>query len=89
MNFVYVLPGWEGTEGSAHDSRVVVDATTRGFRTPPGKYYLGDVGYSNSSLILTPYQGIRYHPREQAKQNGLQTDNSGFKKARCQWYLIL
>jgi DDE superfamily endonuclease len=64
MNFVYILPGWEG---SAHDSRVLGDAITRGFGAPPGKYYLADAGYSNSSLTLAPYLKVRYHLREQAR----------------------
>jgi DDE superfamily endonuclease len=39
MRFVYVLAGWEG---SAHDSRVLTDATaSKGFTTPAGKYWLG------------------------------------------------
>jgi DDE superfamily endonuclease len=64
MNFLYVLPGWEG---SAHDSRVLADATMRGFSALPGKYYLGDAGYSNSGHTLAPYQKVRYHLREQAR----------------------
>jgi hypothetical protein len=36
MQFVYVLPGWEG---SAHDGRVLSDAQSRhGFDTLKGKY---------------------------------------------------
>ena len=63
MNFVYILAGWEG---SAHDGRVLADARTKGFHAPPGKYYLADAGYSNSSLTLIPYPKVRYHLREQA-----------------------
>jgi DDE superfamily endonuclease len=64
MNFTYVLPGWEG---SAHDGRVLGDAKNRGFCAPPGRYYLADSGYTNSSLALTPYAKVRYHLREQAR----------------------
>jgi hypothetical protein len=61
--FSFLLPGWEG---SAHDSRVLSDAEFQhGFITPPGKFWLGDAGYSNSETLLVPYRGIRYHLREQ------------------------
>ena len=38
MNFIYVLPGWEG---SAADGRVLRDAVTRrsGLKVPTGKLY--------------------------------------------------
>ena len=62
MEFVYVLPGWEG---SAHDGRVLQDAYSKGFITPKGKYWLGDAGYGNSEYIMTLYRGIRYHLKEQ------------------------
>jgi hypothetical protein len=63
MQFVYVLPGWEG---SAHDGRVLSDAQLRyGFTTPKGKYWLGDAGYGNSEFIMSPYRGVRYHLKEQ------------------------
>ena len=64
MEFLYVLAGWEG---SAHDTRVLHYAVyEKGFSIPSGKYYLGDAGYTNSEIILTPYQGVRYHLKEQA-----------------------
>ena len=69
MNFQFIWPGWEG---SAHDSKVLLDAIRRGgFKAPTIRhYYLADAGYSSkSSLTLTPYNGIRYHLREQAKSN--------------------
>jgi hypothetical protein len=63
LNFVYVLPGWEG---SAHDGRVLADAQThKGFTTLTGKYWLGDAGYGNSEFVLAPYRGVRYHLKEQ------------------------
>jgi hypothetical protein len=63
MEFTYVLAGWEG---SAHDGTVHRDAHyNKGFITPPGKYWLGDAGYSNSDTILVPYRQTRYHLKEQ------------------------
>ena len=63
MQFVYVLPGWEG---SAHDGRVLLDAQSRhGFCTQKGKYWLGDAGYGNSEYIMSLYRGVRYHLKEQ------------------------
>jgi hypothetical protein len=65
MEFTYILAGWEG---SAHDGAVYRSAQhSHGFITPPGKYWLGDAGYSNTDTILTPYRGTRYHLKEQYK----------------------
>jgi len=64
MMFIYILAGWEGT---ANDARVLSDARNRGFHAPPGKYYLADAGYSNTPLTMTPYRGVRYHLKEQAR----------------------
>jgi hypothetical protein len=61
MRFTHVLVGWEG---SAHDGRVVRSAVERGFKPPEGFYYLADAGYSNCSMWLTLYRGVRYHLRE-------------------------
>jgi hypothetical protein len=62
MNFLFILPGWEG---SAHDSRVLKDALEKGFKVPPGRYYLADAGYAASSgLLLTPFKKVRYHLKE-------------------------
>lgn len=62
MNFLYVLPGWEG---SAHDSRVLNDALEKGFSAPPGRYYLADAGYAASGgILLTPFKKVRYHLKE-------------------------
>lgn len=61
LTFSYVLTGWEG---SAHDSRVLSDARTKGLSLFPGKYYLGDAGYALSKDVLTPYRGVRYHLKE-------------------------
>jgi hypothetical protein len=66
MRFTYILAGWEG---SAHDGRVIQDAIARGgFRTPKGKYWLGDAGYGCSEFILSPYRGVRYHLKEHRAQ---------------------
>ncbi|KAL0453915.1 UNVERIFIED_CONTAM: hypothetical protein Slati_1369600 [Sesamum latifolium] len=60
MQFIYVLPGWEG---SAADSRVLRDAISRrnGFVVPRGSYYLVDAGYTNGDGFLAPFRGQRYH----------------------------
>lgn len=62
--FSYVLLGWEG---SAHDARVLQHALELDFWVPEGKYYLADAGYGLRKGFLTPYQGVRYHLREQAR----------------------
>ena len=51
LTFAYALYGWEG---SAHDSRVVDDAKTKGLPMIPDKYYLDDGGYGLKKYILTP-----------------------------------
>ncbi|KAL6222784.1 hypothetical protein ACLB2K_006174 [Fragaria x ananassa] len=56
MQFIYVLPGWEG---SATNSRVLRDAISwrHGLRVPHGYYYLVDAGYPNGKGFLAPYRG--------------------------------
>ena len=61
MEFLYVLPGWEG---SAADSRVFENARRQDFRIPDGRYYLADAGYGNCDALLVPYRGVRYHLKE-------------------------
>nr|XP_048321746.1 protein ALP1-like [Ziziphus jujuba var. spinosa] len=63
MEFIFVLPGWEG---SASDSRVLRDALSRpnGLKVPTGYYYLVDAGYTNGEGFLAPYRGTRYHLSE-------------------------
>ncbi|KAL5549125.1 hypothetical protein UlMin_004356 [Ulmus minor] len=65
MQFIYVLPGWEG---SAADSRVLRDALRRrnGLNVPNGYYYLVDAGYTNCNGFLAPYRGQWYHLSEWA-----------------------
>ncbi|CAL2255371.1 unnamed protein product [Prunus armeniaca] len=60
MQFIYVLPGWEG---SAHDGRVLRDAVTRrnGLKVPNGYYYLVDGGYTNGKGFFAPFRGQQYH----------------------------
>ncbi|VVA31425.1 PREDICTED: ALP1 [Prunus dulcis] len=60
MQFIYVLPGWEG---STHDGRILRDAVTRrnGLKVPNGYYYLVDGGYTNGKGFLAPFRGQRYH----------------------------
>ncbi|KAH6767391.1 hypothetical protein C2S52_018374 [Perilla frutescens var. hirtella] len=68
MQFVYVLPVWEG---SAADFRILRDALNRanGLKVPRGHYYLCDNGYANSEGFLAPYKGIRYHLKEWGPTN--------------------
>jgi hypothetical protein len=50
IKFVYILAGWEG---SAHDSRVLLDAQARkGFKTPTGKYWLGKSSSSRHYYVV-------------------------------------
>ncbi|PPD83542.1 hypothetical protein GOBAR_DD19515 [Gossypium barbadense] len=63
MQFVYVLPGWEG---SVADGRVLRDAISRthGLKVPHGCYYLVDAGYTNCEGFLAPFRRQRYHLNE-------------------------
>ncbi|PPD90871.1 hypothetical protein GOBAR_DD12175 [Gossypium barbadense] len=67
MQFVYVLPGWEG---SVADGQVLRDAISRrhGLQVPHVKvdscYYLVDAGYTNCEGFLAPFRGQRYHLNE-------------------------
>ncbi|GKE53487.1 ALP1-like protein, partial [Tanacetum coccineum] len=60
MQFIFVLPGWEG---SAADGRVLRDALDRpnGLKVPRPCYYLVDAGYTNGEGFLAPFRGQRYH----------------------------
>lgn len=62
MCFTFVLVGWEG---SAHDTRVFMDALrTPNFHfphPPPGKYYLVDAGYLTFMGYMGHYKTTRYH----------------------------
>ncbi|XP_038973723.1 protein ALP1-like isoform X1 [Phoenix dactylifera] len=62
MRFTFVCAGWEGT---AHDTRIFLDAIHRKelqFPHPPrGKYYLVDAGYPHMLGYMGPYKGERYH----------------------------
>ncbi|PPD99212.1 hypothetical protein GOBAR_DD03739 [Gossypium barbadense] len=63
MQFVYVLPSWEG---SVADGRVLRDAISRrhGLKVSHGCYYLVDAGYTNCEGFLAPFRGQRYHLNE-------------------------
>ncbi|XP_011015239.1 PREDICTED: uncharacterized protein LOC105118883, partial [Populus euphratica] len=65
MQFMFVWAGWEG---SAHDTRIFLEAIDNNnikFPKPPeGKYYLVDAGYPNEYGYLGPYKGERYHFQE-------------------------
>ncbi|XP_042059331.1 uncharacterized protein LOC121803793 [Salvia splendens] len=86
MQFVYVLPGWEGSAG---DSRVLRYAVMQegGLKVLQGCYYLCDNGYANSNGFLTSYKGVRYHlkewgPGNAAPQNPKELFNMRHTKAR-------
>uniref|UniRef100_A0A803MII0 DDE Tnp4 domain-containing protein n=1 Tax=Chenopodium quinoa TaxID=63459 RepID=A0A803MII0_CHEQI len=61
MEFIYVLPGWEG---SAHNVRVLRNALSRPKVSGIGNYYLVDAGCTNCDGFLAPYRGQRYHLKE-------------------------
>jgi hypothetical protein len=52
FEFVYVLAGWEG---SAHDTRVFNDATSKKLKIPNKKYFVADAGYGLQPGLMTPY----------------------------------
>ncbi|KAF4976386.1 hypothetical protein FZEAL_6938 [Fusarium zealandicum] len=56
--FSYVLAG---AEGAMHDSTLTRIATSRSFRIPEGRFYLGDAGFGLQQGILVPYPSERYH----------------------------
>ena len=62
--FSYILAG---AEGSTHDSTLCRFALTKGFRIPPGRFYLGDLAFGGHQGIVIPYSGIRYHLEEWRK----------------------
>ena len=61
LNITFISCGWEG---SATDARVLSSAMLKGFKVPPGKFYLVDGGYANTPSFLAPYRGVRYHLKE-------------------------
>lgn len=62
MLYAYTLYGWEG---SAPDQRVMDSAVDHGGFNPIfGKYWLADAAYTNTSNVLTPFRGVRYHLKE-------------------------
>jgi hypothetical protein len=63
FEFVYVLAGWEG---SAHDTCVFNDATSKGLNIPNKRFFLADAGYGLQPGLMTPYRAVRYHLKEQA-----------------------
>jgi hypothetical protein len=52
FEFVFVLAGWEG---SAHDTCVFNNATSKGLNIPGNKYFLADAGYGLRKGLMTPY----------------------------------
>ncbi|XP_024029783.1 uncharacterized protein LOC112094050 [Morus notabilis] len=68
------VPPPAGWEGSAHDARVLADATSTRDKNfpnpPPGKYYLVDSAYANTNCFLAPYRGSTYHLQEYRARRG-------------------
>ncbi|PLW14241.1 hypothetical protein PCANC_14486 [Puccinia coronata f. sp. avenae] len=52
FEFVFVFAGWEG---SAHDTRVFNNATSKGLNIPGNKYFLADAGYGLRKGLMMPY----------------------------------
>ncbi|KAJ0020415.1 hypothetical protein Pint_31602 [Pistacia integerrima] len=77
MQFIYVLPGWEGL---AADGRVLRDAINRrhGLKVPQEFYYLCDAGYTNGEGFLALYRGQRYHLTEWRQGRQLATPQEYF-----------
>ncbi|XP_077249248.1 uncharacterized protein LOC143888706 [Tasmannia lanceolata] len=84
LKFTYILAGWEG---SASDSRVLVDALTRPDKIPliPGKFYLADGGYPLLRHFITPHRKTAYHLSEWSGRRP-QTSNELFnhRHSSCQ-----
>lgn len=59
--FCYVLAG---AEGSIHDASLLLQAVTRSFKVPPGRYYLADAGFGSRKGIVIPYPRVRYHLKD-------------------------
>jgi hypothetical protein len=66
LKFVHVHAGWEG---SSSDARALQDALNHGLVVPPANFFLVDAGYANTTQLLTPYRGTRYHLQEQRRAN--------------------
>ena len=64
MLFIYILIDWKK---NANDQQILNDASFRKFYASRKKYYLTNVNYSNTSLILISYRNTRYHLKKQLK----------------------
>ncbi|XP_035831677.1 putative nuclease HARBI1 isoform X2 [Helianthus annuus] len=83
MCFTFAWAGWEGT---AHDTRIFLEALRKPevkFPRPTDKYYVVDVGYPNTRGYLAPYNGndVRYHiPDFRRGQTAAQRAPKGLKE---------
>ncbi|KAI3470671.1 hypothetical protein Pfo_027334 [Paulownia fortunei] len=77
MQFIYVLPGWEG---SIVDGRSLRDVISRrnSLVVPHGLYYLVDVGYTHSDGFLAPFRGQRYHLNDWSERHQSTTTEEFF-----------
>ncbi|KAL7596406.1 hypothetical protein Lser_V15G27528 [Lactuca serriola] len=84
MIFTFV---WAGSEGIAHDSRVlkeVVFNPTSGFPFPPlDKYYLCDAAYTNTRGFMALYRNAKYWLSDFRRQRAL-TKEEKFTHAHAQ-----
>jgi len=82
MEFLYVLPGWEG---SAADSHVFDSACNEDFRIPDGHYYLANAGYTNSDALMVPYRRVRYHLKEWGSSSNRPQNHQELFNYRHMW----
>lgn len=61
MEFLYMLPRWEGRTA---DSHIFESVHREDFRIPDGCYYLANAGYGNCDALLVPYCGFISHLKE-------------------------
>ncbi|MFQ6666969.1 hypothetical protein Gotur_033147 [Gossypium turneri] len=87
MQFVYVLPSWEG---SVVDGRVLRDSISRrhGPKVPHGKVQI-DVGYTNCEGFLAPFRGQRYHLNEWRQGYQPSTSSPSFYPVRVHNRIII
>nr|KAJ0201138.1 hypothetical protein LSAT_V11C600312120 [Lactuca sativa] len=82
MQFIYVLPGWEG---SVTDSRVLRNTLLRpnGLKIRRPGYYLVDVGYTNREGFLSPYRGQTYHLNDWCDGHQTTTQKDLYNMRHC------
>jgi hypothetical protein len=61
MRFSFV---YAGAEGSVNDTILFRWSTNDSFTIPPGRYYLGDSGFTLIQGVIIPFSATRYHLKE-------------------------